>query len=69
MYRIDKFLEYYQSLSGSDMEIEKGIWVHSKPIPFYNGFLTKEYWKNLKDRLKGSFAVLRGKADAVTWEK
>jgi hypothetical protein len=68
MYRVDEFLRYYESLHGTSTEIEPGRWVYSKPIPFYPGFFTKLYWKNFKSRLVDAWAILRGKADAVTWE-
>ena len=50
MYRIDKFLEYYNSLNGASTEIEKGIWVYAKPIPFYYGFFTKKYWPDFSEQ-------------------
>jgi hypothetical protein len=67
MYRIDKFLEYYNSLSDCGVEIEEGVWVKGKPLPFYYGVLTREYWTVLKDRLKDAYQVFKGKADAVRW--
>ena len=66
--RIDKFLEYYSSLSDVQMEVEKGVWVNSRPLPFYYGVFTKEFWKERKQRIKDAKAVLQGKAIAVTWE-
>ena len=69
MYRIDKFLNYYQSLNGTNVEIKKGIWVNAKPIPFYYGIFTKKYWKIFRSRLVDAWFVLRGKAEAITWEK
>ena len=48
MYRIDKFLKYYDSLKDTQSEIEPGIWVNSQPLPFYYGVLTKEFWKERK---------------------
>lgn len=68
MYRIDEFMEYYQSLKGCDMEISPGKWVHMPPLPFYPGILTKQYWKERKQRKKDAKAVMQGKAVAVTWE-
>jgi hypothetical protein len=68
MYRIDKFLEYYNSLRDVGVEIEPGVWVNAQPMPFYNGILTKDYWRERKQRRKDAKAVLRGKAVAVTWE-
>ncbi len=68
MYRIDKFLEYYNSLSGVQTCIDGHIWVHARPLPFYHGFLTKGYWKQRKQRRKDAKAVLRGDAVAVTWK-
>jgi len=68
MYRIDKFLEYYSSLKGADVQIDEGVWVHAQPLPFYNGILTKDYWSERKQRKKDAKAVLKGKAIAVTWE-
>lgn len=29
MYRIDKFLRYYDSLKDIQMQIEDGVWVHA----------------------------------------
>ena len=68
MYRIDEFLKYYNSLKNTQMEIAEGVWVNSIPLPFYYGILTKEYWKERKQRKKDAKAVLQGKAIAVTWE-
>jgi hypothetical protein len=72
MYRIDKFLEYYKSLEGVDTEISPGVWVHDRPLPFYYGVLTKEFWrerrKTKKQRKKDAKAVLKGEAIAVTWK-
>lgn len=68
MYRIDKFLEYYDSLKGCGMEIESGVWVNAQPLPFFNGILTKEYWVEREQRKKDAKAVLQGKAVAVIWE-
>ena len=69
MYRIDKFLEYYNNLNGTNVEIEKGIWANAKPIPFYYGIFTKKYWKIFRSRLVDAWFVFRGKAEAITWEK
>lgn len=69
MYRIDKFLEYYNSLKGCGMEISPGVWVHAQPLPFYYGILTREYWRERKQRKKDAKAVLKGEAIAVTWNK
>ena len=69
MYRIDKFLEYYKSLDGVGMEIESVVWVNARPLPFYNGILTKDYWSERKQRKKDAKAVMEGKAIAVTWKK
>jgi hypothetical protein len=69
IYRIDKFLEYYNSLKDCQMEIEKGIWVNAKPLPYYYGALTLDFWKIFFRKLKECFYVLSGKAIAVTWEK
>lgn len=68
MYRIDEFLEYYNSLKGTGMEIAPGRWVNAKPLPFYYGIFTKEYWAERKQRKKDAKAVLRGDAIAVTWK-
>lgn len=68
MYRIDEFLKYYNSLKSCQTEIEEGVWVNALPIPFYPGILTKEYWKERKQRKKDAKAVLRGEAIAVTWK-
>ena len=67
MYRIDKFLEYYKSLDGEGTEIEPGVWVNAQPLPFYNGILTKDYWRERKQRKKDAKAVMKGDAIAVTW--
>ncbi len=69
MYRIDKFLEYYNSLGDMGCEISPGVWVNAKPEPFYYGILTKEYWSKRKQRKKDAKAVLKGEAIAVTWNK
>ena len=68
MYRIDKFLEYYRSLGDTQVEIEPGVWVNARPLPFYNGILTKDYWRERKQRKKDAKAVMRGDAIAVTWK-
>lgn len=68
MYRIDKFLEYYKKLDGESVELESGVWVNAQPLPFYYGILTKEYWRERKQRKKDAKAVLKGEAIAVTWE-
>lgn len=67
MYRIDKFLKYYESLE-VNMEIEPGIWVKARHLPFYHGILTKEYWIQRRQRKKDAKAVMEGKAIAVTWK-
>jgi hypothetical protein len=67
MYRIDKFLQYYNSLKGVDMEISPGVWVHARPLPFYYSLFTKGFWRERKQRKKDARAVLRGEAIAVTW--
>ena len=68
MYRIDKFLKYYDSLKGTQTEISPGVWVNAIPLPFYYGIFTKDYWIERKQRKKDAKAVLQGKAIAVTWE-
>ena len=68
MYRIDKFLEYYNSLKDVQMQIVPGVWVSARPLPYYPGILTKQYWRERKQRKKDAKAVLKGKAIAVTWE-
>ena len=68
MYRIDKFLEYYNGLNTVQVEIEKGVWVDARPLPFYYDFLSKEFWRERKQRRKDAKAVLKGKVIAVTWE-
>lgn len=68
MYRIDKFLEYYDSLSDAQVEIEKGVWVNARPLPFCYGIFSKEYWKQRKQRKKDAKSILKGKAIAITWE-
>jgi len=68
MYRIDEFLKYYNSLEDTQCQIEEGVWVNARPLPFYPGFLTREYWRERKQRRKDAKAVLQGKAVAVTWE-
>lgn len=67
MYRIDKFLEYYHSLQDTQT-CYGGKWVNARPLPFYYGFLTKDYWRIRKRRRKDAKAVRQGKAIAVTWE-
>ena len=69
MYRIDKFLEYYNSLKGNQRCFDGKVWVNARPVPFYPGILTKEYWKERRQRKKDAKAVLQGKAIAVTWEQ
>ena len=68
MYRIDKFLKYYNSLSDCQAEVSKGVWVNAQPLAFPYSFFSKEYWKERKQRKKDAKAVLKGKAVAVTWE-
>ena len=71
MYRIDKFLAYYKSLEGVATEIEPGVWVNARPLPYYNcigDLFTKRYWRERRQRRKDAKAVLQGKAVAVTWE-
>ncbi len=68
MYRADKFIKYYNSLNKTQREIEPGVWINAKPLPFYNGILTKFYWKNKWQCMKDAWKVLNGKADAVTWD-
>ena len=67
MYRIDKFLQFYNDLQ-AQMEIEPGVWVKARPLPFYYGILTKEYWAQRKQRKKDANAVLKGEAIAITWK-
>jgi len=68
MYRIDEFLKYYNSLSDCQCQIEEGVWVNARPLPFCPGIFTKEFWAERKRRKKDAKAVLQGKAVAVTWE-
>lgn len=68
MYRIDKFLEYYNSLKDNQVEIGKGVWVYAKPLPFYYGIISKSFWKIRWQRIKDAYIVLKGKGDVVTWE-
>ena len=68
MFRIDKFLDYYQSLSGTQMQLENGRWVNARPLPFYPGFLTRDYWRIRRERRRDAKAVRQGKAIAVTWD-
>jgi len=68
IYRIDKFLKYYDSLKDNQMEIEKGIWVNAKPLPFCDGFLTKDFWKEIWSRIKNAWVIIRGNGDVVTWK-
>ena len=67
MFRIDKFLKYYDSLKDIQTQIVPGVWVNAQPLPFYYGILTKGYWRERKQRKKDAKAVLKGKAVAVTW--
>jgi len=69
MYRIDKFLEYYNSLEGTQCCYDGKVWVNARPIPFYHGIFTKGYWKERKQRKKDAKAVMSGEAIAVTWEQ
>jgi len=69
MYRIDKFLQYYNSLKDTQMKIETGVWVNAQPLPFSYGIFTKKYWEERKQRKKDAKAILKGKAIAVTWNK
>ena len=66
--RIDKFLKYYNSLRDCQAEIEPGVWVNARPLPFYPGILTKQYWRERKQRKKDAKAVMKGEAIAVTWK-
>ncbi len=68
MYRIDKFLEYYDSLKGNQCQIEEGVWVNARPLPFYYGIFTKGYWSERKQRIKDAIAILKEDAIAVTWK-
>jgi hypothetical protein len=74
MYRIDEFLEYYQNLgkSGNTAGYKKPdgreVWVNAQPLPFYDGILSKDYWRKRKQRKKDAKAVLKGDAIAVTWK-
>jgi len=66
MYRIDRFLEYYNRLGSTQAEITKGVWVNAQPCPFYYGILTIGYWQEKRQKLKDAIAVFKGKAVAVT---
>ena len=69
--RIDRFLKYYKSLDGAQVEIESGVWVNAKPLPYYNcigDLFTKIYWRERKQRKKDAKAVMKGEAIAVTWK-
>jgi len=71
MYRIDKFLQYYDSLKGTQCCYDGKVWVNAQPLPYYNcigDLFTKRYWRERKQRRKDARAVLQGKAVAVTWE-
>jgi len=68
MYRIDKFLEYYNSLKDTQCCLDGKIWVNAQPLPFYYGICTKGYWRQRKKRRQDAKAVLKGRAIAVTWE-
>ncbi len=71
MYRIDKFLEYYNSLKDNQCCFDGHIWVNARPLPYYNclgDLFTKGYWRERKQRIKDAKAVLKGRAIAVTWE-
>jgi len=72
MYRIDKFLEYYDSLGDCQAEIEPGVWVNAQPLPYYNcigDIFTKIFWRERKQRKKDAKAVMKGEAIAVTWRQ
>jgi len=58
----------YKSLDGNQAQIEPGVWVNARPLPFYNGILTKEYWREKRQKIKDAKAVLKGEAIAVTWK-
>ena len=69
--RIDNFLKYYNSLKDCQAQIEPGVWVNARPLPYSNcigDIFTKRYWSERKQRKKDAKAVLKGKAIAVTWE-
>jgi len=66
--RIDKFLKYYNSLKDNQVEIESGVWVNARPLPFYPGILTKDYWRERKQRKIDAKVVMKGDAIAVTWK-
>lgn len=72
MYRIDEFLNYYNSLKDCQTSYEdkdgKIFWVNAKPLPFYYGFLSKCYWKEMFGRLKDCKYVMQNRAEVVTWE-
>jgi hypothetical protein len=68
VYRIDKFLQYYYSLNKTQTQIDEGVWVNARYLPFYPGFFTKQYWKEWNQRRKDAKSVMQGKAVAVTWE-
>lgn len=72
MYRIDEFLDYYNSLSYCQTSYKdkdgKTFWVNAKPLPFYYGILTIGYWKEMFKRLKDCKYVIQGRAEVVTWE-
>ena len=71
MYRIDKFLEYYNRLEGCQCCYDGKVWVNAQPLPypfFIRDIFTKAYWRERKQRRKDAKAVLQGKAVAVTWE-
>ena len=66
MLEINEFLEYYNSLKDTQCNI-KGKWINAEPLPFPNGFLQKDYWKNRWEWIKDSYFVIMGKAHVVTW--
>ena len=67
MYRIDEFLDYYQSLDSCKGEYD-GRWYNIEPLPFYDGIFCFRYWKQKLRRMKDAISVYKGDAHAVTWK-
>jgi len=70
MYRIDDFIKYYRKLEEDNVQcsFDEKTWGPAKPIPYPYSIIEKQYWKERFNRIKDSFHVLMGNADAVTWK-
>jgi hypothetical protein len=70
MYRIDEFIKYYKELEKDNTQcsFDGKTWGSAKPISYPYSIIEKQYWKVILNRIKDSFHVLMGNADAVTWK-